>query len=52
MIIKILVDKKEFKRGFKQLVMVHDVENWKDFMKDYNPESRVICIKIYLDGDD
>ncbi|KKL56460.1 hypothetical protein LCGC14_2245200 [marine sediment metagenome] len=46
--IKILGDKKGFKRGFKQLLIVHDVENWKAFMEKYNPESEVICIKIYL----
>ena len=46
--IKILGDKKGFKRGFKQLLIVHDVENWKAFMEKYNPESEVIGIKIYL----
>lgn len=50
--IQILVDKKEFKRGFKQLVMTHDVKDWKKFMKEYNPVHKVLYIKIYLNGAD
>ena len=32
-VVKILGDRKDFKNGFNQLLMVHDVKDWKAFME-------------------